>query len=172
MGDWVESVTRLKNTAQRWYAKCVTMKAAFQEINWRFTIWSKRKYKTKSSKTNQILHMFKKPIGRQKMATLLSAPCLSLFSDTSLALTMIKSAPMLRMTALGNSWAEDTQGDRGGRRGYTLFPQELVTWPVVRNVLFPWERVPPSCFCISARGIYVSLCGNIRRLTHRKQKTS
>lgn len=47
----------------------------------------------------------------QNMATFLSATCLYLFSDTSLALTMIKRAPMLRKTAFGNSCAEDTQWD-------------------------------------------------------------
>lgn len=84
------------------------------------------------------------------MATFLSATCLYSFSDTRIALTMIKRAPMLRMTAFGNSCTEDMQRDWGGRKGYTLFPQELVTWPVVQTALFPWEHLPPSCFCISA----------------------
>lgn len=55
------------------------------------------------------------------MATFLSATCLYSFSNTGLALTMIERAPMLRMTAFGNSSKRYAVG-LGRAEGLHSFP--------------------------------------------------
>lgn len=125
-----------------------------------------------SNKTNKIQHMFKElkkyiSTDNQKSA-FPRLQHLDSLCDASIALAMIKRAPVLRLTACGNSWAEGYAVGRRRAEGPRSVPTRACKLASGSDCTVPMGTMPQSCLCISTGEIYVSLCGNIHNLPHGK----